>query len=682
MASKFTKARTLTGAGLSAAAVLCGAVTGMTAHAATGQTAAVPQNGPLYFHTIVPQNWGGALYAVNQDGTGRHEVPITGTGYDAKTSQVGDLELSPDGSKLVFDSQDGRIWESDADGTGTHPLTAAPPVDPQTNRQQYTDQQPTWSPDGRSVYFSRVNTILQPGAAEAAFEVVPADGGPGQDKPFQGLTGTHLSVAANGTMVYTETMADNGKTIVVVGDSGGHDLGSFPGIDAATAPTISPDGSQLVVVLTSGPAPSGGVAPTDVFVATAANGWKPVQVTHFGDVTPWIQPTWSPDGTQIAYTRGNTDRPITGNADPMQLDTQAPVATATAHTTLTDAIGTVSWQNVPGTGTTPPPAGLPVAIREGGADRVATAVAVADAAYGPHGTVGKAKVAVLSRDDDFADALAGNALAAQKGGPLLLTGKTGLDPRVAAELGRILAPGATVYVLGGTEALSPKIESDLTALHLSVKRLSGPTRFDTAVAVAGAISAHPHTVMVATGMNAPDALAAGAAAAQDPAGGVVLLSQDGTLPAATKAYLADVNPATTKVYGVGGQGVAAVATMPAIAAHATALKGSDRYQTDIAVASETALFPNPAAIGLATGRTWPDALAGGAFIATQHGPLLLTDGPNVPAETTAWVATHAAHLTGLTVFGGENAVPYTAARSVAVTAWGPTAWVNKLINLP
>jgi peptidoglycan-N-acetylglucosamine deacetylase len=83
------------------------------------------------------------------------------------------------------------------------------------------------------------------------------------------------------------------------------------------------------------------------------------------------------------------------------------------------------------------------------------------------------------------------------------------------------------------------------------------------------------------------------------------------------------------------------------------------------------------AAGVATGRIWPDALSGGASIATQHGPLLLVDGPNVPAGVTAWAKVHGVQLTHLLVFGGQNAVPGSAAKGVASDVWG-TAWTSEL----
>ena len=674
MRSEFTRARLVAGAGLSAAAVLCGALTAVSAHAA----ASTVQNGPIFYKTFQSMSWKGTLYAVNPDGTGRHAVTISGTGYDPNTSAVGRLQVSPDGTKLAFDSQDGRIWVANADGTGAHALTAVAPTDPKTARPAYTDQDPAWSADGKTVYFSRQG--IDP--MTYTIESIQVGAAAGSEAPFESLSGIDLSVASNGTKSFLQ-VSKSGYTQVVV-DADGNTLTTISGADLGemASGVLSPDGTKLALVKNGPTDPKTGVTATDLYIADAASNWAVTKVTSLGNVTPWLAPTWSPDGSRVAYATGDVSEPIDGQSAPMDLHTQAPTAGAAAATVVTDPMSTISWQNgalipvVPPT--TPPPASAPVATRLGGADRVATAIAVADAAYGPQSkSLHKAKVAVLSRDDNYADALSGNALAAQKGGPLLLTGTTGLDKRVGVELQKILPAGSVVYVLGGEAALSPQVVKDLTALHYTVSRLAGQTRFDTAVEVAHAVSAHPHTILVATGLNAPDALAAGAAAAQDPAGGVVLLSQDGVLPAVTKAYLAKVSPATTALYGVGRQGVAALKTVPALAAHVTPLAGDDRYQTDLAVASDTTLFPKPTAAGVATGRTWPDALSGGAYIATLHGPLLLVDGPNVPAGVAAWAKAHGAQLTGLTVFGGTNAVPGSAAKGVATDAWG-TAWTNNL----
>ncbi|NUR31173.1 MAG: hypothetical protein HOV83_35900, partial [Catenulispora sp.] len=361
---------------------------------------------------------------------------------------------------------------------------------------------------------------------------------------------------------------------------------------------------------------------------------------------------WAPDGTQVAYTAtvapsGSGDaviytRPIAGG--PRVTVRQSPGYPIVS-----------SWHNGP---LIPPRA----ADRIGGADRVETAIDASQWSYGRAGAGGRqASVAVVSRSDQFADALGGSALAAQKGGPLLLTGTDGLDPRVRDELKRVLKGGSKVYVLGGTAALSPAVEAQIKALGFTTERLAGPDRFATSVAVAHAVSAHPHTVMVATGVKFPDALAAGAAAAQDPDGGVVVLSDEGTLPAPVKGYLSGVTPGTSDVYGVGGQGVAALKTgFPQWTGKVTPLSGADRFATAAAIASSK-LFTSHGPvgrIGLATGMGWPDALSGGALIATQHGPLLLTDPGSqyLPRPELDLVRTLAPHLSGVVVFGGYQAV--------------------------
>jgi len=94
--------------------------------------------------------------------------------------------------------------------------------------------------------------------------------------------------------------------------------------------------------------------------------------------------------------------------------------------------------------------------RIGGADRIDTAIDTSQWSYAKTGTGGRqASVAVISRSDEFADALGGSALAAQKGGPLLLTdpGSQYL-PRPELDLVRTLAPHLSgVVVFGGYQAV-------------------------------------------------------------------------------------------------------------------------------------------------------------------------------------------------------------------------------------
>jgi len=245
---------------------------------------------------------------------------------------------------------------------------------------------------------------------------------------------------------------------------------------------------------------------------------------------------------------------------------------------------------------------------------------------------------VLVRGDEYADALVGAPLAAAKNAPLLLTTGTQLPDVTKAELQRVLATGNTVYVLGGVSAVPASVATQLTGLGYTVVRYGGTTRYATAVAVADALG-DPSTVLLATGENFPDALAAGPAAAK--AGGVVLLTAGSALAAETSGYL-NVHAAT--VYAVGGP---AAAADPA----AVALVGSDRYATAASVA--TTFFSSPTTVGVATGENFPDALSGGAFLAHLGAPLVLADTNAVPAKTASYLQSVNGSVMAADLFGGS-----------------------------
>ncbi|HZV25491.1 MAG TPA: cell wall-binding repeat-containing protein, partial [Acidothermaceae bacterium] len=270
--------------------------------------------------------------------------------------------------------------------------------------------------------------------------------------------------------------------------------------------------------------------------------------------------------------------------------------------------------------------------RVSGTDRIATAVAVSQNSF----PAGNAGAVVLARGDDYPDALVGGPLAAAKNAPLLLTEGSTLPAATATELKRVLPAGGTVYVLGGTSAVPATVASQLSSLGYSVVRYSGTDRYATAVAVAKALGT-PTTVLLATGTNFPDALAAGPAAAH--VHGAILLTNGSTVPTETATYLASAH--TT--YAIGGPAAAAVPS-------ATAILGSDRYATAAAVA--TKFFPSSTVVGVATGAGFPDALAGGAQLALMGAPLLLSSQASVPTSTSNYLNADHTVLTNVYVYGG------------------------------
>jgi autotransporter family porin len=270
---------------------------------------------------------------------------------------------------------------------------------------------------------------------------------------------------------------------------------------------------------------------------------------------------------------------------------------------------------------------------------VATSIAISGNAYPAHATA-----AVIARSDDFPDALAGTPLAVAKGGPLLLTGPTSLDPRVAAELQRALPSGATVYLLGGTAALGAAVADAVTALGFHVVRYGGADRFETASIVATEGLGSPTTVFLTTGLAFPDALVSGVAAAA--VHGAVLLTNGTSIPAATSAYLTSHGGLT--VHAVGGAAAAAGA------ASTDAFAGTDRYDTSRLVAAH--FFPSPASVGIASGATFPDALSGGAHIAHLGGPLLLSDPGALSVPTQQYLNATQGTVANAYLYGGTAAI--------------------------
>ena len=299
------------------------------------------------------------------------------------------------------------------------------------------------------------------------------------------------------------------------------------------------------------------------------------------------------------------------------------------------------------------------AVRWAGSDRIGTAVAVSQQLwpaatgnqadfYAPADKRPLAKTAVLSRSDDFADALGGSALAAHDSGPLLLTETAKLNPATAAELTRTLAPGSTVYLLGGDKALSPAVLTAVQKLGFNPQRVSGQDRFSTSVAIAGQMahdmkdsSGNPavQRILLATAKDFPDALAAGTAAGATP--DTVLVLTNGTqMPGATTAFLHQWagTPAGANVYPVGGAANTAAKTLgvnvPAGNLKLDGLVGATRYETAALVAHQFfGATGTPHMYAVATGTNWADALSGGAAMGTLDGPLLLTQPTSLAPAT-------------------------------------------------
>ena len=172
----------------------------------------------------------------------------------------------------------------------------------------------------------------------------------------------------------------------------------------------------------------------------------------------------------------------------------------------------------------------------------------------------------------------------------------------------------------------------------STPRIAGEDRFGTAAAVSRASfdTAVP-VVYIADGTTFPDALAGGPAARVG--GGPLLLTAPGSLPAATTTELARLTPG--RIVVLGGTGAVSASVEGALDAYTTGtvtrVAGPDRYATAAAVSASA--FPAGTSVAyVATGMTFPDALAAGAAAARAGAPILLVEPNALPGATAAELA--------------------------------------------
>ncbi|GLK17165.1 glycosyl hydrolase family 8 [Herbiconiux flava] len=203
-----------------------------------------------------------------------------------------------------------------------------------------------------------------------------------------------------------------------------------------------------------------------------------------------------------------------------------------------------------------------------------------------------------------------------------------------------------------------------TRTPAGVERIGGADRFVVSAAISAAsFPRGTPTVYVASGENFPDALSASAAAGA--VGGPVLLVRRDALPPEVAAELKRLAPA--QIVLLGGENSVGAAVKQALAAVApvTRIGGADRFVVSAAVSK--AAFPRGAGtVYVASGETFPDALAGSAAAGHDGGPVLLVRRDGVPEPIRAELARLTPTL--IVLLGGPNAVSEATKASLAAIA--------------
>jgi len=300
--------------------------------------------------------------------------------------------------------------------------------------------------------------------------------------------------------------------------------------------------------------------------------------------------------------------------------------------------------------------------RVGGLDRYATAAGACASQF----ATGSCDSVVIATGQNFPDALAASGLAGAVDGPLLLTKREALPAPVLAEVRRVTQsqPVRRAYLVGGTGAVSTEVGNALQAEGFQVTRIAGANRYDTAARIARQMrtlmgAEFDARAFLVRGDSFADALAVGPVAYRLKA--PVLLTQSTALD----DYAQDAIDycSIDKITVLGGTGAVSggveslARDLPSVTS-VDRVGGGDRYATSALLADYVTDSGECGfgAVGVASGLSFPDALAAGPVIGARGGVLLLCAPTSVPSSVAAALTTHKAEVIRLTVFGGTGAV--------------------------
>jgi len=387
-----------------------------------------------------PGNNGKIAFVSNRDVGAGEIYTISPTGGTADrinfTNYSKHPAWSPDGSRIAFVSTDNQIFVMKADGSGRRQITNTPTA----------KQEPAWSPDGTRIAYV-ANSFDVDQQTDLEIWVINADGSGRTQVTNNSFPDTQPAWSPDGSKIafVSSRTGDTNRNVYVMNSDGS---GAAANLTPNTAdplyqgnddgPSWSPDGSQIAY--------SNGISDSDVWTMNANGSGK----TNLTDANTGedVEPAWFPDGNKIAYvaTSGDTDRNIyVMNANGSG---QGPINTNTSNDITPD------WQPIPqctntnattGNDTITGTAGNDVLCGLGGNDTI-------------NGVGGNDIILAGAGNDRLTGALGNDTL---NGGPgtgdmALYAGST----RVIATLTTEFAKGVGLDVLLGIENLSGSNAND------------------------------------------------------------------------------------------------------------------------------------------------------------------------------------------------------------------------------
>ncbi|MBQ6663174.1 MAG: cell wall-binding repeat-containing protein [Firmicutes bacterium] len=281
--------------------------------------------------------------------------------------------------------------------------------------------------------------------------------------------------------------------------------------------------------------------------------------------------------------------------------------------------------------------------RYAGNDRYSTSYAVAKALYEKNGQF---ENIVIASGQNFPDALSAGYLTKVKNAPLLLI-DPGHEANVTGLVMSYLKRNGTVYLVGGEGSIRPHFEQHLQSLGYQIKRLAGPSRYDTNLQILKEVVKQGDSLLVASGKGFADSLSGSSV-------GIWMLLVGDQLTVDQLQFLRTAQYRVSKIYILGGNG----SVSPAISAHLSSfapverIGGVNRWETSALIAKR--FFPNPQSMTIVNGDNFPDGLSGAPIAMASSAPILL-----VNSVSWAYAKEYAdlADITEGSIVGGPGSVP-------------------------
>lgn len=264
-------------------------------------------------------------------------------------------------------------------------------------------------------------------------------------------------------------------------------------------------------------------------------------------------------------------------------------------------------------------------------------------------------VAFVASGEVFPDAISAAPAAAQAGGPILLVEGARVPPAILTELQRLQPQ--RIVVVGGPGSISEAVYQQLAALTTDIVRVSGATRYDVSTNLAQLeFSGSGATeLFIATGGVFADALSAAPAAAAAGAPMILVDSAESTLRSDIATLISTLG--VQKVSIAGGPASVSSALESSLVTllgrdQVVRFTGADRFAVSVAVNSTA--FPTATRVYIASGLTFPDALAGAAVAGPARAPLFVVPTTCMPRAVAQYIIDSGA--TSMTVLGGPGSV--------------------------